>query len=212
MTARASFVSRSASTSARRPGVGFDSAIIDDRPGQITLEVAGPAAEAIFAHEPGGHRWQHVPPNSRHGEVHTSTVTVAVLAPMPGVPPLRSSDIEETLFCKAAGPGGQNVNKTATACRLRHKPSGVVVECCTERCQKQNRETALRLLTAKVQTAAKEQHEASHAQSRREQVGSGMRGDKVRTYRVRDDRVTDHRSGKKVALAKVMRGELELLA
>jgi peptide chain release factor 1 len=185
--------------------------IVEDRPGQMTLEIGGDRAAERFSHEAGGHRFQRIPPTEKRGRVHTSTVTTAVLAPEAGLPALLEADVEEVLFRKAAGHGGQNVNKTATAVRLLHRPSGIRVECCSERSQKQNREAARRLLAARVATAAQAAQAAGRAAERLRQVGSGMRGDKVRTYRERDDRVTDHRTGRRCTMAQAREGKLDLL-
>jgi peptide chain release factor 1 len=190
---------------------GFSGEIVDDRPSQVTLEFEDPKAEKLFKNESGGHRFQHISPTDKNNRIHTSTITVAVLGAPTEAPKVREEDLQETLYRKAAGNGGQNNNKTATAVRLTHVPTGVRVECCTERSQKSNRETARALMRVRVYEATQGVANAERAENRKQQVGSGQRGDKIRTYREQDNRVTDHRTGKKTTLEKIRRGELELL-
>ena len=185
--------------------------IVDQRPGQTVLEITGENAAYLFRYEYGGQRWQRCPPTEKRGRIHTSTVTIATLKLDNSLPQFREEDLEETLYRKAAGNGGQNNNKTSTAVRLLHKPSGIRVECCTERSQKQNRETARRLLSAKVLTLAKDSQNSAIAADRKAQVGVGARGDKVRSYREQDDIVKDHRTNKKTTLTKVRQGFIDLL-
>jgi peptide chain release factor 1 len=190
---------------------GLEGDIIDDRPAQMTLEFSGTGVTALFSHEAGGHRWQRIPPTEKRGRVQTSTVTVAVLSPPVTIPDINEADIEEQLYKKSAGAGGQNNNKVATACRLHHIPTGIRVECCSERSQKTNRQRARELLFAKIEALHQGEVDGARAADRKSQVGSGMRGDKIRTYREQDDRVTDHRNNKKTSLMKVRRGGLEVL-
>lgn len=123
---------------------------------------------------------------------------------------LDPKDVEEA-FMRGSGKGGQNRNKTSTACRLTHKPTGIQVRAENERSQAQNRETAWKELTRRLSDMQNLVVLSSDSLERKAQVGSGMRGDKRRTYRERDDIVTDHISGKKVSYERIMKGELELL-
>lgn len=184
---------------------------MDSRPGFIAFRATGEGASRLFANESGGHRWQRVPPTEKRGRVQTSTVTVAVLRePTEQEVQLNESDLEIQAV-RGSGPGGQARNKTASAIVIRHRPSGLMVRCDTTRSQPQNRATALSMLRAKLLDAKTTAVANATNDSRREQVGSGMRGDKVRTYRSQDDVVTDHRTGKKARLRDVVRGDFDRL-
>jgi peptide chain release factor 1 len=141
--------------------------------------------------------------------VHTSTVTVAVL-PEPDGSALRIDprDIEWST-CRGSGAGGQHRNKTESAVQLKHVPTGIVVRCESERSQHQNRATALTTLRARLWQDLQDKARDGRNADRKSQVGSGMRGDKIRTYRTQDDSVTDHRTGKRTSLKDVMRGILD---
>ena len=180
---------------------------MEDRPGIGVLCVAGRGAAALFTGESGGHRWQRTPPNEKHGRVHTSTITVAVLAAPARVDlAIRLDDVEiETM--RGSGAGGQHRNKTDSAVRARHLPTGIEVRCESERSQHQNRELALRVLAARVADRDRAAAADSRASDRRQQVGSGMRGDKRRTIRVQDDQVTDHVDGRTWRFKTYARGD-----
>lgn len=160
------------------------------------LCVSGRGAAALFAGEPGGHRWQRTPPNEKRGRVHTSTVTVAVLATPPRVDlAIRPEDVDiETM--RGSGAGGQHRNKTDSAVRARHRPTGIEVRCESERSQHRNRELALQVLAARVVNRELTATDDARSADRRRQIGSGMRGDKRRTIRVQDDQVNDHVDGR----------------
>ena len=174
----------------------------------MTVLVAkGEGARGFFKKEAGGHRWQRIPPTERRGRVHTSTVTVAVMeAPKTADIELKGLDIEMG-FLRAGGPGGQHQNKTSSACRIKHKETGIMVVCRNERNQFRNKAEALRLLKAKLNALEEGRNANRQASKRRDQIGTGLRGDKIRTYRVRDNRVLDHLTGKKTALSRLINGD-----
>jgi peptide chain release factor 1 len=192
---------------AARSGGVFDLDLTERGDGLLIFRAAGAGAEDAFREESGGHRWQRIPPNERRGRVHSSTITVAVLAePTTGELRLHPGELHWAV-CRGSGPGGQNRNKTETAVIVTHLPTGVTVRCETERSQHQNREIALSLLRARLWAAEVARRQGARAAQRREQVGSGMRGDKRRTVRCQDGAVTDHLTGRRWSLREYERGE-----
>ncbi len=157
--------------------------------------VNGRGAYSRLKYESGVHRVQRVPETESGGRVHTSTATVAVLPEMEEVDvQINPADIEMQVY-RASGAGGQHVNKTSSAVRLIHKPSGIVVACQEERSQLQNREKCMRMLASKLYEIQQERQESEVTGMRRSQVGSGMRNERIRTYNFPQGRVTDHRVG-----------------
>ena len=157
--------------------------------------VNGRGAYSRLKYESGVHRVQRVPETESGGRVHTSTATVAVLPEMEEVDvQIDPADIEMQVY-RASGAGGQHVNKTSSAVRLIHKPSGIVVACQEERSQLQNREKCMRMLASKLYEIEQERIESEHTGLRRSQVGTGMRNERIRTYNFPQGRVTDHRVG-----------------
>jgi peptide chain release factor 1 len=159
--------------------------------------------------ETGGHRWQRVPPTERNGRVHTSTVTVvALLIPDKSEWSLNDRDIE--VFTKrSSGAGGQHVNKTESCVVMRHVPTGIEAKSALK-CQHQNRREARAMLEARVKALQLKKAFEELSDKRREK-GSGMRGDKIRTYREKDDIVIDHRTDKKYRLKDIRVGKLKYL-
>ena len=157
--------------------------------------VSGRGAYSRLKYESGVHRVQRVPETESGGRVHTSTATVAVLPEMEEASvQIDPQDIEMQVY-RASGAGGQHVNKTSSAVRLIHKPSGIVVACQEERSQLQNREKCMRLLASKLYEIEQEKLESAVTGMRRSQVGTGMRNERIRTYNFPQGRVTDHRVG-----------------
>ena len=157
--------------------------------------VNGRGAYSRLKYESGVHRVQRVPETESGGRVHTSTATVAVLPEMEEVDvQIDPGDIEMQVY-RASGAGGQHVNKTSSAVRLIHKPTGIVVACQEERSQLQNREKCMRMLASKLYEIEQERIESEHTGLRRSQVGTGMRNERIRTYNFPPGRVTDHRVG-----------------
>ena len=157
--------------------------------------ISGLGAYSRMKYESGVHRVQRVPETESGGRVHTSTVTVAVLPEMEEVDvQINPADIEMQVY-RASGAGGQHVNKTSSAVRLIHRPSGIVVACQEERSQQQNREKCMRMLASKLYEIEQEKLSDQVTGMRRSQVGSGMRNERIRTYNFPQGRVTDHRVG-----------------
>lgn len=179
--------------------------LTDERPGFIAFVIEGDGAKALFENEAGGHRWQRVSPTERHGRVHTSTITVAVLdLENVGNYAVRESDID-FVPAKGRGAGGQSVNKTECCIIATHKPTGLSVRIDT-RSQYQSKKIALQVLSARIVEMDRFKKLVEQNKNRKEQVGSGMRGDKIRTYREQDDQITDHRTNKKSSLEQWKKG------
>ena len=172
--------------------------------------IEGEGVYSRLKFESGVHRVQRVPETESGGRVHTSTATVAVLPEMEQVDvQLNPADVEMQVY-RASGAGGQHVNKTSSAVRLIHKPTGTVVECQQERSQFQNREKAMRLLASLLYQREQERVQSEYGQERRSQIGTGMRNERIRTYNFPQGRLTDHRIGLTLyKLDAVMDGDLD---
>jgi peptide chain release factor 1 len=198
---------------------GFTVEVLSENPGEhggykeIISRIAGPGAFSRLKFESGTHRVQRVPQTEAQGRIHTSACTVAILPELDEVEEIaiNPADLRIDTY-RSSGAGGQHVNKTDSAVRITHLPSGIVVECQDERSQHKNRSRAMQLLKARLLAAEEERQRSAQAHSRRLQVGSGDRSERIRTYNFPQGRVTDHRINLTLyKLAQIMNGELDEL-
>ena len=198
---------------------GFSSEVLSENAGEhggyreIISRIAGKGAFSRLKFESGTHRVQRVPATEAQGRIHTSACTVAILPELDEVDEveINPADLRIDTY-RSSGAGGQHVNKTDSAVRITHLPSGIVVECQDERSQHKNRSRAMALLRARLLAAEQEKQQSAQAQSRRLQVGSGDRSERIRTYNFPQGRVTDHRINLTLyRLAQIMDGDLDEL-
>ncbi len=177
---------------------------------EICFMIEGSGAYSRFKYESGVHRVQRVPDTETQGRIHTSAVTVAVMPEADDVEvEINPADLKIDTF-RSSGAGGQHINKTSSAIRVTHIPTGTVVECQDERSQFKNKDKALRVLKARLYDAAKKEHDDEIASDRRSQVGSGDRSERIRTYNYPQGRVTDHRIGLTLyKLESILNGDLD---
>jgi len=176
---------------------------------EIVFAVEGEGAWRMLRHESGGHRVQRVPTTETQGRIHTSAATVAVLPEAEEVElAVRPEDLRIDTM-RAGGAGGQHVNKTESAVRITHLPTGLVAICQDGRSQSKNKASAMRMLMARLQDMEERKRHAERAAERKSQVGSGDRNERVRTYNFPQNRVTDHRANENFSLEQVLAGKLD---
>ena len=177
---------------------------------EISFMITGKGVYSRLKFESGVHRVQRVPDTESSGRIHTSTATVAMLPVVEDVEiDINPADIKMEVF-RSSGAGGQHINKTSSAVRLIHEPTGIVVECQTERSQFQNRDNAMRMLRTKLYEIEKQKQDSEIANSRKSQVGSGDRSEKIRTYNYPQGRITDHRIGMSIyQMENFLNGDLD---
>jgi peptide chain release factor 1 len=177
---------------------------------EVIFEITGKGAYSRLKYESGVHRVQRVPVTESQGRIHTSTATVAVLPAIDDVEiQINPADLEVDVYI-SSGPGGQHMQKNATAVRITHQPTGMVVSCESERSQTQNRERAMAVLRARLYEEEQQRQMEERGEERRLQVGSGERSEKIRTYNYPQNRITDHRIGLTLyRLETVMDGDLD---
>ena len=177
---------------------------------EISFMITGKGVYSRLKFESGVHRVQRVPDTESSGRIHTSTATVAVLPVVEDVEiEINTADIKMEVF-RSSGAGGQHINKTSSAVRLIHEPTGIVVECQTERSQFQNRDNAMKMLRTKLYEIEKQKQDSEISNARKSQVGSGDRSEKIRTYNYPQGRITDHRIGMSIyQMENFLNGDLD---
>lgn len=191
----------------------FKIRVTKELPGYISFEVNGKGAKKHFENEKGGIRWQRCPPTEKRGRIHTSSVTVAVLdSEMFEESEITLREWEYNIRTyKAGGKGGQHRNKTDSAVEITHYETGIVAKSDSERSQHLNKQIALEALIQKLKDHYKNTDKVNIDLTRKKQVGTGMRGDKIRTVQEQNNQVVDHRSGKKLEFKRYMKGEINEL-
>jgi peptide chain release factor 1 len=193
----------------QRPVKGsvFSYSVVSESINEIVLKIEGKDAFELFKNEAGGHRWQRVPPTEQNGRRHSSTFTVAVLDESAPTIEFDESTIEFEATI-GHGPGGQHRNKTSSAIRATHKPTGIVVFIQSERSQHANKQIAIDTIKSRVLDINSSKSHKNLNNTRKTQIGSGERSDKIRTVQEQNDKVIDHRTGKQCSVSTYQKGEI----
>jgi peptide chain release factor 1 len=180
---------------------------------EVISEIRGKLVFSLLKYDSGVHRVQRIPETEKSGRIHTSTATVAVMPVFKDIK-LEIADKElEIVFFKSSGAGGQNVNKVETAVRIKHLPTSITVSCQSERHQHQNKEKALSILKAKLFDLKRKERQEKLVSERRNQIGTGERSEKIRTYNFPQDRITDHRVNQSWKnISRILQGDLEIIS
>lgn len=197
------------STPSSANGTVFSCTVLEQQTARTVLTITGNRATELFQPEAGGHRWQRTPPTERSGRRQSSTITVAIVGKCAPIAHFDERDVEYRYCVASVGAGGQNRQKNETACVAIHKPTGTQAKCEDERSQKRNRQKALSVLRQRVLSAQRSAAHAAVNQDRKEQIGCGERGDKIRTVQMHNGVVTNHLNGKKMNVESYLKGELE---
>ncbi len=187
----------------------FDAIILEKRHGFISLLIEGENSESIFNKEAGIHQWQRNPPTENRGRIHTSTVIVNILK-LQNIENISLNNLYkevEITTTKGSGPGGQHRNKVESAVVLKHIPTNIIIKCCSERSQLQNKNIAFEILIAKLNKKNKYEHKLKIEEQKNKQFGDGS---KIRSYIVKGDLVIDHRNNNRGSLKQWLKGKLDI--